>query len=380
MAYVKLFQSMLTSTVWSESDSTRIVFVTMLLMADKNGEVLGSIPGIARFAGVSIDSCSAAIERLSSPDKYSSSKLADGRRIVAIDGGWELVNHAKYREMASKEDSQHSAAERKRRQREREEAVTHGHGDVTHGHGESRGVTENWDIADVPPASESEIHNTIAPAKPSRAGNGILLPEPQKAGFQESTLTPNGSAVAPATPSQEKGSDLLENEETVGNTLFSQFDGLHDTFPALAKTGAFPAKETANAGHAEDSSKAKRKKHERNALLDALVVLDGTVLEFATGPAWSRAAAALKTIREVSPNVTASEIEAASRSYKRKFPDAICSSSALAKWWGSLQVPEPKSAYPSYSIGAPLTPEQKAEGEARANEMRQFLRANLTTT
>ena len=346
MAYVKLFQSMLTSTVWSESDSTRIVFVTMLLMADKNGEVLGSIPGIARFAGVSIDSCSAAIERLSSPDKYSSSKLADGRRIVAIDGGWELVNHAKYREMASKEDSQHSAAERKRRQREREEAVTHGHGDVTVSHGESRGVTENWDIADVPPASESEIHNTIAPA----------------------------------TPSQEKGSDLLENEETGGNALFSQFDGLRDTFPALAKTSAFPAKETANAGHTADSTKAKRKKHERNALLDALVVLDGTVLEFATGPAWSRAAAALKTIREVSPNVTASEIEAASRAYKRKFPDAICSSSALAKWWGSLQVPEPKSAYPSYSIGAPLTPEQKAEGEARANEMRQFLRANLTTT
>ena len=154
MAYVKLFQSTLTSTVWSESDSTRIVFITMLLMADKNGEVLGSIPGIARFAGVSIDSCSAAIERLSSPDKYSSSKLADGRRIVAIDGGWELVNHAKYREMASKEDSQHSAAERKRRQREREEAVTHGHGDVTGCHGESRGVTENWDIADVPPDSE----------------------------------------------------------------------------------------------------------------------------------------------------------------------------------------------------------------------------------
>lgn len=194
------------------------------------------------------------------------------------------------------------------------------------------------------------------------------------------TLTPNGSAVAQAAPSQEKGSDLLENEETGGNTLFSQFDGLHDTFPALAKTGAFSAKETANAGHQADSTKAKRKKHERNALLDALVVLDGTVLEFATGPAWSRAAAALKTIREVSPNVTASEIEAASRAYKRKFPDALCSSSALAKWWGSLQVPEPKSAYPSYSIGAPLTPEQKAEEEARANAMREFLRANSTTT
>ena len=247
--------------------------------------------------------------------------------------------------------------------------------------------------------------------------NGVIVrhvwtvfEEPQKAGFPESrfprkqvshivenrplittdriitndriltTLTPNGSALAQATPSQEKGSNLLENEETGRNTLFSQSDGLRDTFPSLEKTSAFPAKETANAGHTADSSKAKRKKHERNALLDALVVLDGTVLEFATGPAWSRAAAALKTIREVSPNVTAPEIEAASRAYKRKFPDAICSSSALAKWWGSLQAPEPKSAYPSYSIGAPLTPEQKAEEEARANEMRQFLRANLTTT
>lgn len=194
------------------------------------------------------------------------------------------------------------------------------------------------------------------------------------------TLTQTGSALAQATPSQEEGSDLLENEETGGNTLFSQFDGLHDTLPVLAKTSAFPAKETANAGHAADSTKGKRKKHERNALLDALVVLDGTVLEFATGPAWSRAAAALKTIREVSPNVTASEIEAAARAYKRKLPDALCSSSALAKWWGALQVPEPKSAYPSYSIGAPLTPEQKAEEEARANAMREFLRANSTTT
>ena len=194
------------------------------------------------------------------------------------------------------------------------------------------------------------------------------------------TLTPTGSALAQATPSQEKGSNLLENEETGRNTLFSQSDGLRDTFPSLEKTSAFPAKETANAGHTADSTKGKRKKHERNALLDALVVLDGTVLGFATGPAWSRAAAALKIIREVSPNVTASEIEAAARSYKRKFPDAICSSSALAKWWGALQVPEPKSAYPSYSIGAPLTPEQKAEEEARANAMRQFLRANSTTT
>lgn len=349
MAYVKLFQSLLDSTIWAESDSTRIVWLTMLVIADKNGEVMSTVPGLAHRARVSIEACQSAIDKLSSPDKYSRSKLAEGRRIVAIEGGWELVNHADYRMKASKEDEKRATAERVRRHRERvEKTVTcngkngqcNGKNDQCNG-----GVTVDRDIAESESDSEPFL-NTIAPAKPS----------------------------------QEKGSDLLENEETGGNTIFSQFDGLHDTFPVLAKTSAFPAKETANAGHPADSTKAKRKKHERNALLDALVVLDGTVLEFATGPAWSRAAAALKTIREVSPNVTASEIEAASRAYKRKFPDAICSSSALAKWWGSLQVPEPKSAYPSYSIGAPLTPEQKAEEEARANAMREFLRANSTTT
>ena len=356
MAYVKLFQSLLDSTIWAEPDSTRIVWLTMLVIADKNGEVMSTVPGLAHRARVPIEACQSAIDKLSSPDRYSRSKLAEGRRIVAIEGGWELVNHADYRMKASKEDEKRATAERVRRHRERSEGIVTCNGKDGQCNGENDqcngGVTVDRDIAESESDSEPFLN----------------------------TFTPNGSAVAPATPSQEKGSDLLENEETGGNTLFSQFDGLHDTFPVLAKTGAFPAKETANAGHPADSTKAKRKKHERNALLDALVVLDGTVLEFATGPAWSRAAAALKTIREVSPDVTASEIEAASRAYKRKFPDAICSSSALAKWWGSLQVPEPKSAYPSYSIGAPLTPEQKAEEEARANEMRQFLRANLTTT
>ena len=356
MAYVKLFQSLLDSTIWAEPDSTRIVWLTMLVIADKNGEVMSTVPGLAHRARVPIEACQSAIDKLSSPDRYSRSKLAEGRRIVAIEGGWELVNHADYRMKASKEDEKRATAERVRRHRERSEGIVTCNGKDGQCNGKNDqcngGVTVDRDIAESESDSEPFLN----------------------------TFTPNGSAVAPATPSQEKDSDLLENEETGGNTLFSQFDGLHDTFPVLTKTSAFPAKETANAGHPADSTKAKRKKHERNALLDALVVLDGTVLEFATGPAWSRAAAALKTIREVSPNVTASEIEAASRAYKRKFPDAICSSSALAKWWGSLQVPEPKSAYPSYSIGAPLTPEQKAEGEARANEMRQFLRANLTTT
>ena len=95
--YTKLFQSMLASTVWREPNELRIVWVTMLLMAGKDGIVEASIPGLADFARVSVEACRAAVARLEGPDEDSRSKDYDGARIRPIDGGWILVNHAKYR-------------------------------------------------------------------------------------------------------------------------------------------------------------------------------------------------------------------------------------------------------------------------------------------
>lgn len=43
MAYVKLFQSLLDSTIWAESDSTRMIWLTMLVIADKSGEVMSTL-------------------------------------------------------------------------------------------------------------------------------------------------------------------------------------------------------------------------------------------------------------------------------------------------------------------------------------------------
>ena len=37
--FTKLFQSILTSSVWSEDNETRIVWITMLALADQNGSV-----------------------------------------------------------------------------------------------------------------------------------------------------------------------------------------------------------------------------------------------------------------------------------------------------------------------------------------------------
>jgi hypothetical protein len=117
MAYTKLFNSIVTSTIWTEDDQTRIVWITMLAIADKNGEVQGSIPGLARIAGVPVDACRSAIEKFLSPDPDSRTKDDEGRRIEEIDGGWSLLNHQKYREMASRDEIREAEAKRKARYR-----------------------------------------------------------------------------------------------------------------------------------------------------------------------------------------------------------------------------------------------------------------------
>jgi len=91
----------------------------MLAMSDQNGEVHASIPGLARIAGIDIASTEKAIQAFLSPDPYSRTPDNEGRRVAKIDGGWELLNHAKYRLMASKEDSKASSAARVKRHRDR---------------------------------------------------------------------------------------------------------------------------------------------------------------------------------------------------------------------------------------------------------------------
>ena len=88
-----------------------------MALADKNGEVMASIPGLADLSRVTIEECETAIKSFLSPDKYSRTKTAEGRRIQEINGGWFLINHPEYRALASKEDSMQKAAERMARHR-----------------------------------------------------------------------------------------------------------------------------------------------------------------------------------------------------------------------------------------------------------------------
>lgn len=115
--FVKLYSSITSSSVWSESKEVRVLWITMLAEAGPDGVVAASVPGIARFANLTVEECEAALVVLEAPDKHSRTKDDEGRRIRPVDGGWLVLNHQKYRDMRS--PSQVAEAERKAAYRER---------------------------------------------------------------------------------------------------------------------------------------------------------------------------------------------------------------------------------------------------------------------
>ena len=97
-SYTPVFKSILTSTIWLEKPHVKVVWITLLLMCDRNGIVEGAVPGIANAAVVTVEQCREAMEVLLGPDPDSRTTDFDGRRIEKIDGGWRVLNHSKHRE------------------------------------------------------------------------------------------------------------------------------------------------------------------------------------------------------------------------------------------------------------------------------------------
>jgi hypothetical protein len=116
--FTKLFNTIVTSTIWQEDDKTRIVWITMLAIADANGIVSASIPGLASVANVEVDAARVAVQKFEQIDPDSRTKDFDGRRIEPIEGGWRILNYFKYRRMLSQEERReykaHWIAERRR--------------------------------------------------------------------------------------------------------------------------------------------------------------------------------------------------------------------------------------------------------------------------
>lgn len=142
MAFVKLDEGILSSTLWADRDA-RDVFITALLLAEPwefstptptlevrtleaadwtlppgwYGFARAAGPGLVRTAGIEErDAGMAALERLAAPDLESRSHEHGGRRLVRVDGGYVVLNFMKYR------DHDHGSTERSRKLRSRKRA------------------------------------------------------------------------------------------------------------------------------------------------------------------------------------------------------------------------------------------------------------------
>lgn len=105
--YGKIFSSMYDGSLYGQWEAI-VTFQQMIVLADAEGYVDMTPQALAARTSIPLDIIQKGIELLLSPDKYSRTPDCDGRRIELVDDsrpwGWRIVNHAKYRQMASAEE------------------------------------------------------------------------------------------------------------------------------------------------------------------------------------------------------------------------------------------------------------------------------------
>lgn len=171
--YTKLFSGIVMSTVWSYDSDTKVIWVTMLALADETGVVVGTVPGLAKVAGVSLEATRKALATFLSPDPDSGSKDFEGRRIEVIDRGWALLNHAKYRAMRSREQKLEADRIRIAEKRAAEKPTI---SDMSHSVASSR--VESRPVADVAQAEAEADPDSLSldPQKPPERAIHVAAP------------------------------------------------------------------------------------------------------------------------------------------------------------------------------------------------------------
>lgn len=123
--YNKIFTKILDSSIWLETDSTRIVWLTFIAAMDESGFCQFASPAnLAHRARVSPEATAEALKVLESPDTNSSDPDHDGRRIERVPGGWMVLNSSKYREIVTRALGQEKTRERVARFRANKRTVT----------------------------------------------------------------------------------------------------------------------------------------------------------------------------------------------------------------------------------------------------------------
>lgn len=98
-SFTPLFEEIVDSSIWAESDLVVKVFLTMLAKKDRDYVVRASAFNLARWANKTEEEVLKALKVLMSPDtKRVEKQEFDGRRVKKVDDGWLLLNGKKYDE------------------------------------------------------------------------------------------------------------------------------------------------------------------------------------------------------------------------------------------------------------------------------------------
>jgi hypothetical protein len=99
MGFTKLDEGILMSSIMAENPEVFKVWIALLAATKEDGIARVSTIGIASHCFMSIESVKNAIKVLESEDSESRSTNDEGRRIRRVDGGFEIINYLKYREL-----------------------------------------------------------------------------------------------------------------------------------------------------------------------------------------------------------------------------------------------------------------------------------------
>lgn len=117
--YAKVFRSIFDGSLYGHFEAT-IVFLAMLVLADKDGTVDMTAEKLAAACGYPLDIVQKGIDQLEKPDPRSRTPDEDGKRIVLLHNagwGWQIVNYAKYRDIRSAEERREYFRLKKQEQR-----------------------------------------------------------------------------------------------------------------------------------------------------------------------------------------------------------------------------------------------------------------------
>ena len=113
--YGKIFEQIYDGTL-VENWQALVTFQQMIILCDDCGILDLTPSAISRRTGIPLEHIQEGISFLEEDDPHSRTQGDNGKRIVRIDNhrpwGWKIVNHAKYKKMASYEDKKRLDRER----------------------------------------------------------------------------------------------------------------------------------------------------------------------------------------------------------------------------------------------------------------------------